>query len=105
ASSSFGTTFVAAIATTLFAGACLFGATGPAAAASAPQAITVSYTDLNVASTSGHKALDTRIVRAARSVCANGGRDVRSLTAEARCIDDAVATARSKVYPSTASAN
>lgn len=104
ASSSFSTTVVAAIGTALFAGACLFGATAPAAAAT-PQAMTVSYSDLNVATSSGQKALDTRIVHAARSVCANGGRDVRSLNTEARCIDDAVAAARTKVYPTSASAN
>ena len=105
ASSSISSTIVAAIGTALFAGVCLFGATAPAAAAPAPAALSVSYSDLNVASTSGRKALDTRIVHAARTVCENGGHDVRSLSAEARCIDGAVAAARSKVYPTSASAN
>ena len=105
ASSSFSTTVVAAVGTALFAGACLFGATAPAAAAPAPQAISVSYSDINVASTTGRQALDSRIIHAARTVCENGGNDVRSLSAEARCIDTAVAAARSKVYPASASAN
>ena len=105
ASNSISTTFVAAIGTALFAGVCLFGATAPAAAAPTPQALSVSYTDLNVASSSGRKTLDSRIIHAARTVCENGSNDVRSLAAEARCIDSAVAAARGKVYPTSASAN
>lgn len=105
ASSSISSTVVAAIGTALFAGVCLFGATAPAAAAPAPAALSVAYSDLNVASTGGRKALDTRIIHAARTVCENGGHDVRSLNAESRCIDGAVAAARSKVHPTSASAN
>ena len=105
ASTSLTHTVVAAFGTALFAGICLFGATAPAAAAPAPQTLSVSYTDLNVASTSGRKALDMRIIHAARMICENGGNDVRSLSTEARCIDNAVAAARSKVYSATASAN
>ena len=103
ASTSFSNTVVAVIGTALFAGACLFGATGPAVAAPVTQTVSVSYTDLNLASTSGRKALDSRILHAARGVCENGGNDVRSLNAEARCINDAVAGAHSKLYPSSAS--
>lgn len=103
APTSFKTTAVAALGTALFAGACLFGATAPAAAAPAPQAVRISYTDLNIASTSGRKALDIRIVHAARTVCENGGNDVRSLDAESRCINKATRDARSKVYSISAS--
>ena len=103
ASTSFSSTVVAVIGTALFAGACLFGATAPAAAATATQAQSVSYTDLNVASTSGRKILDSRILHAARNVCETGSNDVRALNAEARCVDAAVADARSKVYSVSAS--
>ena len=105
APASFTNTLIAAVGTALLAGVCLFGATAPAAATPVQHEVAVSYTDLNIASTSGRKALDTRLVHAARTVCENGGNDVRSLNAEARCINDAVAAARSKVFTASASAN
>ena len=105
APTSFSSTIVAAAATALFAGICLFGATAPAAAADVLQARTVTYKDINIASTEGRHTLDRRIVQAARSVCANGGHDVRSVDAETRCVDKAVSAARSQVYRASASAN
>lgn len=105
ASNSISTTVVAALGTALFAGVCLFGATAPAAAAPAPHAQTVSYSDLNVASTSGRKTLDRRIVHAARNVCETGADTVRARDMEARCIDQAVSDARSQVYSFSASTN
>jgi len=87
-------TVVGGFGTLIFAGVCLFGATAPAVAAEAPRVAHVSYGDLNLASDEGRSALDSRIKSAARAVCLEGGRDVRSLTEEARCIRNAIEAAQ-----------
>jgi UrcA family protein len=87
-------TVAGTVGTIIFAGACLFGATAPAVATEVPQTVAVSFTDLNLASESGRAVLDARIRQAARTVCFSGGRDVRSMTAEARCRHEAVKSAQ-----------
>ena len=96
-------TAIATVGTLFFAGICLIGATAPAAAAPVARTTTVSYSDLNLASASGRKVLDSRINRAAHNVCFNGGNDVASLVAAERCIDAAKANAKAQAYPVTAS--
>ena len=97
-------TAIAAVGTLFFAGVCLIGATAPAAAEPVSRTKMVSYGDLNLASASGRKVLDSRINRAAHNVCFNGGNDVASLVAADRCIDAAKANAKAQIYPVTASA-
>jgi UrcA family protein len=92
-------TAIAAVGTLFFAGVCLIGATAPAAAAPVARTTTVAYDDLNLASASGRKALDSRINRAAHNVCFNGGNDVASLVAADRCIEAAKADAKARIYP------
>lgn len=87
-------TVAGTVGTIIFAGACLLGTTAPAVAAEAPQTTKVSYADLNLASESGRAALDARIRQAARSVCSSGGRDVRSMTAETLCRQEAIKSAQ-----------
>lgn len=87
-------TVACTVGTLIFAGACLFGATAPAMASEAPRAAKVSYTDLNLASDKGRAILDARIRQAARSVCFDGARDVRSRTEEVRCYQNAVKSAQ-----------
>jgi UrcA family protein len=82
------------VGTVLCAGVCLIAATAPAQAAEAPRATTVSYVDLNLGNDQGRDTLDARIKAAARSVCANGGNDVRARTVEARCVREAISQAR-----------
>ncbi len=100
-------TLVAASATAVFAGLCLFGATAPAAATTvaAHHSIVVAYGDLNLESRAGRKALDTRIVQAARSICRDGSREPAMRQASAACFEAAVNSARLKVLPTVASAN
>lgn len=106
APTSFARTFVAAVGTTLFAGICLFGATAPAAAATGePRVATIAYSDLNLANSAGRQALEARIARTARSVCAENSRDQVLRAAEKQCVAAAVAGARAQLYPVTASAN
>ena len=96
-------TAIATVGTLFFAGVCLIGATAPAAAQPVAQTKLVSYGDLNLASASGRKVLDSRINRAAHNVCFNGGNDVASLVAADRCIEAARADAKAQIYPVTAS--
>jgi len=96
-------TAIATVGTLFFAGVCLIGATAPAAAQPVAHTKTVSYGDLNLASASGRKVLDSRINRAAHNVCFNGGNDVASLVAADRCIEAARADAKAQIYPVTAS--
>jgi UrcA family protein len=87
-------TVAGTVGTLIFAGACLFGATAPAAAAEAPRTVRVLYTDLNLGSDRGRATLDARIRHAARSACFDGARDVRSKTEEARCYQQAIKSAQ-----------
>jgi UrcA family protein len=87
-------TVLGTFGTVICAGVCLMAATAPAQAAEAPRATTVTYLDLNLANDQGRDTLDARIKSAARSVCANGGDDVRARSEEARCIRDAISQAR-----------
>jgi UrcA family protein len=96
-------TAIAAVGTLFFAGVCLIGATAPAAAAPVARTAMVAYSDLNLASASGRNVLDSRINRAARSVCFDGSKDVASKMAADRCIKAAKADAKAQVYPVTAS--
>lgn len=82
------------IGTVICAGACLVAATAPAQAADAPRVTTVSHVDLNLANDQGRNTLDTRIKSAARSVCGNGGGDVRARRDEASCVREAISHAR-----------
>jgi UrcA family protein len=87
-------TVAGTVGTLIFAGTCLFGATAPAVAAEAPRAVEVSYKDLNLASDKGRTVLDARIRQAARSVCSDGARDVRSMTEASRCYHTAIKSAQ-----------
>lgn len=87
-------TVAGTVGTLIFAGACLFGATAPAVAAEPSRTVSVSYSDLNLASDKGRAVLDARIRQAARSVCYDGARDVRSITEQSRCYHDAVKSAQ-----------
>ena len=104
---SIARTLVATVATTVFAGLCLFGATAPAAAAPASDvaSVAISYSDLDLNHRTGRKALDTRIVRAAKSVCFDGTRDLAARLAYTDCVKGAVTAARNQVMPAIASAN
>lgn len=107
ASASIARTLVAASATAVFAGICLFGATAPAAASPATDtaSVTIGYGDLDLDHRAGLKALDTRIVRTAKSICYNGGRDYAMRQAYAACVATAVSSARNQLAPTIASAN
>lgn len=106
APASFTQTLVATFATAVFAGACLFGAAAPAAAAQADlRVIEVSYGQYDLTHGAGRAALDTRIVQAARSICYSGSRELAARTAYKACVKVAVADARSQVYTITASAD
>jgi UrcA family protein len=92
--------FAGAVGTLIAAGACLFGAAGPAYAGTAdaaPRTQNVVYGDLNLGKTAGRVQLDSRIKAAARQVCVSGGDDIRSRSDEARCIRAAIAGARSQL--------
>ncbi len=67
-------------------------ATAPANAATVDAAsVSVSYSDLNMATAAGQNVLAARVKTAAKSVCANDFGDVASRSAERACIDAAVA--------------
>jgi UrcA family protein len=87
--------------TALCAGICLIGATAPAAAAEAPRAQLVRYSDLNLASAAGREALALRIRHAARNVCETGSHDLGARSAQARCIRTAVDGAVAKMASMT----
>jgi UrcA family protein len=95
-------TVAGTIGTIIFAGACLFGATAPAVAAEAPRTVKVGYSDLNLASDRGRAVLDARIRQAAHTVCFEGGRDVRSMSEEARCRQMAIKSAQPSKLATTA---
>ena len=74
-------------------------ATAPANAATVPAydnavSVSVSYSDLNMATAAGQNVLAARVKTAAKSVCANDFGDVASRSAEQACIDAAVAGAK-----------
>jgi UrcA family protein len=84
--------FAALVLGTTFVGA----ATGPAHAATvtaAPSQV-VFYGDLNLASAAGRAAYDARIRGAAKAVCATGLDSVAARSAEAQCVNAAVASAK-----------
>lgn len=87
-------TVAGTVGTLIFAGACLFGATAPAAATEAPRTVRVYYSDLNLASEKGRATLEARIRQAARSVCFTGARDLLSKTDETHCYHQAVKSAQ-----------
>ncbi len=89
-------TVVATFGTVIGAGICLIGATAPAAAADAPRVVTVSSSDLNMASVAGRNAFEQRVRLAARSVCTLGSGDLRTRADEARCIGAAISAAQAK---------
>ncbi len=90
-------TVAGTIGTVFFAGACLIAAAGPAAAAEAPRASVVHYSDLDLAHAPGRSALEFRIRAAARTVCANGINGAAGRNAEARCVRDAINSAKHNV--------
>ena len=70
-------------------------ATAPANAATVDAAtVSVSYSDLNMASPAGQSAYAGRVKAAAKTVCATDLNDVASRTAEQNCIDAAVAAGK-----------
>ena len=86
-------TIVGTLGTVLYAGACLVGATAPAAAAETPRTAVVTISDLNLGNSVDRSRLQYRVNHAARQVCWTGSDDVRSRTEEARCVDTARAGA------------
>ncbi|GGE09724.1 hypothetical protein GCM10011529_15090 [Polymorphobacter glacialis] len=86
-------TIAGTLGTVIFAGACLFGATAPAAAAETPRTTYVTISDLNLGNAVDRSRLAYRVNHAARQVCWNGSDDVRSRNEEARCVDSARAGA------------
>lgn len=89
-------TVFGAIASLVLGGACLIGAAGPAAAATADgaSARVVFVGDLNLQSASGRAAYEARVKNAAHAVCATDRKDIASQAAESRCVKSAVANAR-----------
>jgi UrcA family protein len=58
----------------------------------------VSYADLDLATTAGVAELNTRVKRAARSICiANGHRDLARIVSENECRDTALDHARPQI--------
>jgi len=67
-----------------------------AATPDAAPSVTVSYSDLNLASAKGIDTLYARVAAAAQQVCAPGGVDIRDLQAfaiERACVNQAIANA------------
>lgn len=94
------------VGTMIFAGACLFGATAPAAAAeSKPRVAHVGYKDLDTGSEAGRKALSQRIKAAARNVCYAAAVDAETKLAEADCKRNAIAAARAQMVSRTVMAS
>ena len=90
--------------TLVFAGACLFGATAPAAAATPHGEIrvaAVTFADLNLSSTSGRAVLERRIRTASRDVCKVDGRELRDRSAETQCYDTARKVALAQAFANT----
>lgn len=96
-------TIAGTVGTVIFAGACLVGATAPAAAAEAPRTALVTISDLNLGNAVDRSRLEFRVNSAARRVCWNGSDDVRSRTEEARCVDTARAGAMAQTNVTIAS--
>lgn len=70
-------------------------ATAPAQAATVDAtSVSVSYSDLNMASAAGQSAFAARVKAAAKTVCATDLADIASRSAEQACIDNAVASAK-----------
>ena len=85
-----------AMAFTVLAACAALGAVGSAHAATSgsPAAITVRYSDLNLATEPGSRALYERIVAAAHQVCAvEGISDFRAVVAARKCRERAIAHA------------
>lgn len=90
----FGTTALA-LAATLLVG------TASAAPASDAPSVTVSYSDLNLASDAGTQVLYSRIVSAARDVCFTrdvDNRDLGAMLSARRCESTAIANAVSSIH-------
>jgi UrcA family protein len=83
-------TLLAAAGAFAFAGLCLVGAAGPAAAAEPTRSKVVSYADLDLGSPKGQKELRARIRMAAHEVCRQPSRDAWARAMEAQCFLDAV---------------
>ncbi len=74
---------------------CVGAATAPAHAATMDAtSISVSSSDLNMASPAGQNAYAARVKSAAKTVCAVDLNDIASRTAEQNCIDAAVAASK-----------
>jgi len=101
--SSIARAVLGTVGTALCAGICLVPATAPASAAPAAanepttRSMIVSAADLNLGSVAGRKALDRRIVHAARAVCATGSVDFKIVQDEHRCARAARAAAKPQV--------
>jgi UrcA family protein len=82
--------------------ACMLAGMAQVARAAEPaQSVTVSYSDLNLASAQGANTLYTRIVSAARAVCGASEVDIRNLRAlgeERSCESNAIAQAVHAVH-------
>jgi UrcA family protein len=81
--------------------AVLVVSTASAAPATEARSVKVSYSDLNLSSEAGTRALYGRIVSAARSVCLAGeidNRDLRGLALAHQCENAAIAQAVSEVH-------
>lgn len=87
---------IGSFGTLVCAGICLLGATAPAAAAEPVRTVTIDYADLDLAHDGGRDALDSRIKAAARKVCSDGSRDLRSRTEETRCVRTAIEGAQTQ---------
>ncbi|GGE03258.1 hypothetical protein GCM10011529_07140 [Polymorphobacter glacialis] len=96
-------TVIGAVGTVVLAGACLVGATAPAAAAEAPRTAYVKISDLNLGSTADRQRLEFRVNHAARQVCRTGSDDLRSRSDEANCVDAARAGAEAQTNVTIAS--
>ncbi len=80
----------------IFAAALVSLAAAAPALAGAPSQ-TVGFADLNLASTQGRQALDTRLVRAAKSVCSVGATtNLNAFLASKSCFEASVADARTQ---------
>jgi len=83
-------------------------ASAPASASAqqAPRQVTVSYSDLDLASTAGESELNRRVGSAVRRVCAsNGTRDLKSRQIAQACAAETLANAQRSVQLAVNSAH
>lgn len=73
----------------------------PAIAQDQPLSIVVTTHDLNLTTAAGQRALDGRIARAARRVCASGSRSLAAISSENACIASARANAAEQLSGET----